>query len=53
MVSKYEWVNVDLQFDGIVRNLIASAIMIYIVQKNVYELHPMDEHVFNDFIDDK
>ena len=32
--------------------IIASAIMIYIVPTSLYELHPMDERVFNDFIND-
>ena len=29
------------------------ATMIYIVKTNLYELHPMDEQVFNDFVNDK
>jgi hypothetical protein len=27
--------------------------MTYYVETNLYELHPMDERVFNDFINDK
>ena len=33
--------------------IIALATMTYIVETNLYELHPMDERVFNDFINDK
>ena len=33
--------------------IIALATIIYIVEKNLYELHPMVERVFNDFINDK
>ena len=33
--------------------IIALATMTYIVETNLYELHPMDEQVFNDFINDK
>ena len=33
--------------------IIALAIVTFVVEKNVYELHPMNEEVFNDFINDK
>ena len=33
--------------------IIALAIMTYILETNLYELHPMNERVFNDFIIDK
>jgi hypothetical protein len=33
--------------------IIALAIVTFVVEKNLYELHPMDEKVFNNFIDDK
>lgn len=33
--------------------VIALAIIAYIVELNLYELHPMNEQMFNDFIDDK
>ena len=33
--------------------IIALATMTYIVETNLYELHPMNERVFNDFINDK
>ena len=32
--------------------IIALATMTYIVKTNLYESHPMDEQVFNDFIND-
>ena len=31
--------------------IIALSILIYIVQTNLYELHPMDEQVVNDSIE--
>ena len=34
-------------------SIIALAIMIYYVVTNLYELHPTDEQVFNDFINAK
>jgi hypothetical protein len=33
--------------------VIGLAIMVYIVETNLYELHLMDERVFNEFISDK
>ena len=33
--------------------IITLATMTYIVETNLHELHPMDERVFNDFINDK
>jgi hypothetical protein len=33
--------------------MIALLITIYFIETNLYELHPMNEQVFNDFIIDK
>ena len=33
--------------------IIALATVAYIVETNLYELHPMNEWVFNNFINDK
>ena len=33
--------------------VIALAKIIYIIDSNLYESHPMDERVFNEFISDK
>ena len=33
--------------------IIALSTLVYIVELNLYELHPMNERVFNDFINDK
>ena len=50
LVSKQEWLvwTYNLANDLMVEleTIIALAIMIYIVETNLYELHPMDEQVF-------
>ena len=33
--------------------ILALAIVIYFIDTNLYELHPMNEQVFNNFINDK
>ena len=57
LVSNYEWVDVDFQFDkafdGRVRFHHCIITITYIVETNSYELHPMNKQVFNDFINDK
>ena len=35
------------------KTIIALAIMTHIVEKNLYELHPMNAWMFKDFINDK
>ena len=35
------------------RNIIALATITFVVQKNLYELHPTDEKMFNNSINDK
>jgi hypothetical protein len=57
LVPNYEWVDVDPQFDklfdGSVRFHHCIGTMTYTVETNSYELHPMNERVFTDFINDK
>ena len=52
LASKQEWSvwTYNLANDLMVelQTVIALAIMIYIVETNLYELHPMDEQVFSD-----
>ena len=45
----------DLTYHIIIdlETIIALATITFVVEKNLYELHPTDENVFNDFINDK
>ena len=43
----------DKSFDDKLETIIAFATMIYIVETILYESHPTDEEVFNDFVNDK
>ena len=38
---------------GDLETIIALATLTFVVYKNLYELHPTDEQVFNDLINDK
>ena len=43
----------DKSVDGRVEIIIALVTMIYIIETKLYDSHPMDEQVFNDFINVK